>query len=78
MANETHDSDTKRKVTLKEIEELYDRLGIPRGTSEPPRSFEEYAWQYGLNPQEKRPPINSTRFAQTTSRTWRIIVDVTS
>ena len=54
MASEAQDSDTKRKVTLEEIEELYDRLGIPRGSSEPARSFEEYAWQYGFKPQAKR------------------------
>ena len=52
MAAETDDGN--RKVTLKEIEELYDRLGISRGTNEPPRSFEEYAWKYGFNPQDKR------------------------
>lgn len=45
---------SERKVTLEEIEELYDRLGITRAAAEPPRSFEEYAWKYGFKPQEKR------------------------
>jgi hypothetical protein len=52
MAAEANDG--KRKVTLKEIEELYDRLGVSRDPNEPPRSFEEYAWKYGLRPEAKR------------------------
>jgi hypothetical protein len=51
---ETEKRDAKRKVTLQEIEELYERLGISRAAAEPPRSFEEYAWKYGFKPQEKR------------------------
>ena len=41
-------------MTLEEIEEPYDRLGITRAAAEAPRSFEEYAWKYGFKPQEKR------------------------
>ena len=52
METEKHESD--RKVTIEEIEELYDRLGISRAAPEPPRPFEEYAWKYGFKPQEKR------------------------
>lgn len=50
----TNRRESERKVTLEEIEELYDRLGISRAAGEPPRSFEEYAWKYGFKPQEKR------------------------
>lgn len=52
MATDT--KDRKRKVTLQEIEELYDRLGISTAANEPPRSFEEYAWRYGFHPQDER------------------------
>ena len=51
---ETEKRESDRKVTLEEIEELYDRLGISRAAPEPPRSFEEYAWKYGFKPQDKR------------------------
>ncbi len=52
MANEAQA--IERKVTLEEIEELYDRLRIPRASAEPPRSFEQYAWKYGFKPNQKR------------------------
>lgn len=52
MAAEADDG--KRKESLKEIQELYDRLGISRGKDEPPRSFDEYAWKYGFTPEAKR------------------------
>ena len=46
--------DAKPKVTLEEIQKLHDRLGIPRGTNDPGRSLEEYAWKYGFRPEAKR------------------------
>lgn len=50
----TDSKEGKQEVTLQEIEELYDRLGIPTVTNEPPRTFEEYAWRYGFHPQDTR------------------------
>lgn len=43
-----------QKVTMEEIERLYDKLGITHTSRETPRSFEEYAWRYGFKPQEQR------------------------
>jgi len=51
MAADT--KERKRKVTLREIEELYGRLGISTAINEPQRSFEEYAWRYGFHRQDK-------------------------
>jgi hypothetical protein len=51
---ETEKRQSKEKVTLEEIEELYHRLGISRAAAESRHSFEEYAWKYGFKPQERR------------------------
>ena len=51
---ESNRPEDTRKVTMEEIEHLYERLGITRTTHESPRSFEEYAWRYGFKPQEQR------------------------
>ena len=72
MAIEGHDS--SRRVTLEEIEELYDRLGISRAALEPRRSFEEYAWKYGFKPQDKRTrttlDTHTAQPEQTKVRAW--------
>jgi len=74
VSMETEERQTKEKVTLEEIEELYDRLGITRAAPEAPRSFEEYTWKYGFKPQEKRTrttlDTRTARAYQTQVRAW--------
>lgn len=43
-----------RKISLEEIRQLYERLGIEQRSSNESASFEEYAWRYGFNPQRTR------------------------
>ncbi len=50
---ETEERQTKEKVILERIEELWDRLGITRAAPEAPRSSKEYAWKHGFKPQKK-------------------------
>jgi hypothetical protein len=45
---------TGRHISLEEIRQLYERLGIEQQTSSEIASFEEYAWRYGFKPRRPR------------------------
>lgn len=60
--NENEDTTTK-KLTLEEIQEVYQRLGIRVLETGSGKSFEDYAWQYGFRKQ--RPHAHPTLDADT-------------
>jgi len=64
---ETGESTQKESpsLTLAEIREVYERLGIDPGEPEPPRSFEEYAWRYGFSRSRRNTTLDPTTKVRT-------------